>query len=106
MTIEGDIAAMTTAIRVCVEQRNRLIETLGDQARLDLPWDAALDLSRRTRNCLEREGLVTLRDLTSRSTGDLLDIRNFGARSLDEVTHALRRIGLWLRVEPEETWRP
>ncbi|HRA27597.1 DNA-directed RNA polymerase subunit alpha, partial [Ornithinibacter sp.] len=44
-----------------------------------------LDLTVRSYNCLKREGIHTVGELVGRSEADLLDIRNFGAKSIDEV---------------------
>jgi DNA-directed RNA polymerase subunit alpha len=44
-----------------------------------------LDLTVRSYNCLKREGIHTVGELISRSEADLMDIRNFGAKSIDEV---------------------
>src|SRR3954451_11909224 len=44
-----------------------------------------LDLTVRSYNCLKREGIHSVGELVSRSEADLLDIRNFGAKSIDEV---------------------
>ncbi len=43
-----------------------------------------LDLTVRSYNCLKREGIHTVGELVSRSEADLLDIRNFGSKSIDE----------------------
>lgn len=48
-----------------------------------------LDLSPRVLNALRRERIRTIADLTALGRLDLLDIRNFGQRSLDEVVAAL-----------------
>ncbi|HQW74611.1 MAG TPA: DNA-directed RNA polymerase subunit alpha, partial [Ornithinibacter sp.] len=42
-----------------------------------------LDLTVRSYNCLKREGIHTVGELVGRSEADLLDIRNFGAKSID-----------------------
>lgn len=55
---------------------------------LDRPIEE-LDFSVRTFNCLKKEGISTLRALTQRTPEELLDIRNFGKRSLEEVTEKL-----------------
>ncbi len=52
-----------------------------------------LQLTVRSYNCLKREGIHTVGELISRSEQDLLDIRNFGAKSIDEVKAKLRRDG-------------
>ncbi len=42
-------------------------------------------MSVRSYNCLKREGIHTVGELVTRSEADLMDIRNFGAKSIDEV---------------------
>ena len=44
-----------------------------------------LDLTVRSYNCLKREGIHTVGELVARSEADLMDIRNFGAKSIDEA---------------------
>jgi DNA-directed RNA polymerase subunit alpha len=63
---------------------------------------AELDLSVRAMNCLESENITTVRDLVSRSESQLLDVRNFGETTLEEVKQKLADIGLRLgmRVPP------
>ncbi|RZS90382.1 DNA-directed RNA polymerase subunit alpha [Motilibacter rhizosphaerae] len=59
-----------------------------------------LDLTVRSYNCLKREGIHTVGELMSRSEADLLDIRNFGAKSIDEVKVKLQSLGLSLKDSP------
>ncbi len=59
-----------------------------------------LDLTVRSYNCLKREGIHTVGELVSRSEADLLDIRNFGAKSIDEVKMKLGGMGLALKDSP------
>ena len=59
-----------------------------------------LDLTVRSYNCLKREGIHTVGELTSRSEADLMDIRNFGAKSIDEVKAKLVGLGLALKDSP------
>ncbi|ASU80141.1 DNA-directed RNA polymerase subunit alpha [Actinopolyspora erythraea] len=59
-----------------------------------------LDLTVRSYNCLKREGIHTVGELVSRSEADLLDIRNFGAKSIDEVKMKLVGLGLTLKDSP------
>ncbi|GAB3414469.1 DNA-directed RNA polymerase subunit alpha [Flindersiella endophytica] len=56
-----------------------------------------LNLTVRSYNCLKREGIHTVGELISRSEQDLLDIRNFGAKSIDEVKAKLAGMGLSLK---------
>ena len=44
-----------------------------------------LNLTQRSYNCLKREGIHTVGELVSHTEQDLLDIRNFGMKSIDEV---------------------
>src|ERR687887_644255 len=59
-----------------------------------------LQLTVRSYNCLKREGIHTVGELISRSEQDLLDIRNFGAKSIDEVKQKLAGMGLALKDSP------
>jgi len=54
----------------------------------------------RSYNCLKREGVHTVGELVGRSEADLLDIRNFGAKSIDEVKVKLAGLGLSLKDSP------
>ncbi len=56
-----------------------------------------LDLTVRSYNCLKREGVTTVGELTEQSEEDLLEIRNFGQKSIDEVKAKLSELGLGLR---------
>lgn len=58
---------------------------------------AELELSVRSRKCLQRLGVTTLGDLCSRSEAELLAIKNFGQTSLDEIKLQLKENGLSLR---------
>ena len=68
-------------------------------ADLALPIEE-LDLTVRSYNCLKREGIHTVGELVARSEADLLDIRNFGAKSIDEVKAKLHSMGLALKDSP------
>jgi DNA-directed RNA polymerase subunit alpha len=59
-----------------------------------------LDLTVRSYNCLKREGIHTVGELLHRSEADLLDIRNFGSKSIDEVKAKIQSMGLQLKDSP------
>jgi len=59
-----------------------------------------MDLTVRSYNCLKREGIHTVGELVSRTEADLLDIRNFGQKSIDEVKIKLAGMGLSLKDSP------
>ena len=60
---------------------------------------AELNLSVRATNCLESEGINTVRDLVSRGEEQLLQVRNFGETTLQEVRERLVDIGLRLGMK-------
>ncbi len=65
-------------------------------ADLALPIEE-LDLTVRSYNCLKREGIHSVGELVSRSEADLMDIRNFGSKSIDEVKGKLASMGLSMK---------
>jgi DNA-directed RNA polymerase subunit alpha len=58
-----------------------------------------LELGVRSYNCLKREGIQTIGDLVSKTEAELLNIPNFGKKSIDEVKEKLESRGLALRGE-------
>lgn len=56
---------------------------------------AEIGLQLRTTNCLEEQGIFTVRDLLNSSRERLLSISNFGEKTLNEVYDALERIGFY-----------
>lgn len=56
-----------------------------------------MDLTVRSYNCLKREGVQTVGELVEKSEEDLLEIRNFGQKSIDEVKAKLEEMGLGLK---------
>lgn len=59
---------------------------------------AELNLSVRATNCLESEGINTVRDLVTKTEDQLLQVRNFGETTLQEVRERLQQIGLRLAM--------
>ena len=57
---------------------------------------AELKLSVRATNCLESENIHTVRDLVRRTEDQLLEVRNFGETTLNEVQEKLTELGLRL----------
>ncbi|MCL2305944.1 MAG: DNA-directed RNA polymerase subunit alpha [Planctomycetaceae bacterium] len=55
-----------------------------------------LSLSVRATNCLQAESINTVRDLVARTEDSLLEVRNFGETTLNEVKEKLNGIGLRL----------
>jgi DNA-directed RNA polymerase subunit alpha len=70
---------------------------------------AEIGLSVRTTNCLEERGIFTVSDLLRCTADELLDISNFGGKTLDEVYRALEGVGFYRsgkRRELEQTTAP
>src|SRR5574344_109949 len=61
-----------------------------------------LELSARAYNCLKRASINSMAELLKKSENDLLNIKNFGKKSSDEVVERLRHFGLDLAPSPEE----
>jgi DNA-directed RNA polymerase subunit alpha len=75
----------------------------GDLFSLEAPLESRLGmlvsdlrLSLRASNCLHESGIETLRDLVSRSREELLEVRNFGETTLQEIEEKLSELGLRL----------
>jgi DNA-directed RNA polymerase subunit alpha len=66
---------------------------------------AELELSVRATNCLETEGITTVRELILRTPDELLEVRNFGDTTLREVQLKLQERGLTLgmRIPPRRS---
>lgn len=73
-----------------------LIDATVSSPDLDLPIED-LDLSERPNNCLKRAQVNTVGELLTKTEDDLLNITNFGQKSLDEVKAKLDERGLTLR---------
>ena len=106
--------SMASAGKTLVELFGLFRELNTDAEGIDMgpsPADAALaadlalpieelDLTVRSYNCLKREGIHTVGELVARSEADLMDIRNFGAKSIDEVKVKLVGLGMALKDSP------
>jgi len=60
---------------------------------LDMPIEQ-LDLSQRTYNCLKRSQITKVGEVMQMSEDELLSLRNFGQKSLEELRERLREHGL------------
>jgi DNA-directed RNA polymerase subunit alpha len=56
-----------------------------------------LDFSVRTYNCLKKANILTIPELVQYTENDLMQIRNFGKKSLSEVREKLTSLGLILK---------
>lgn len=76
-------------------KRREMVDLLGRSVDM-------LELSVRSKNCLDSENVLTLRDLVQLSEPELLKVRNFGKTSLKEVKNKLAALGLSLGLSVEE----
>jgi DNA-directed RNA polymerase subunit alpha len=77
-----------------------VVTTESSSPDLELPIEA-LDLSERPRNCLRRAQIQTVGELVLKTEDELLNITNFGQKSLEEVVAKLDELGLSLRASDE-----
>lgn len=61
-----------------------------------------LELSARSSNCLKKAGIKTVRELMEYAEGDLMKIKNFGAKSAKEVIDKLKEYKLTLKGSNQE----
>lgn len=61
-----------------------------------------LDLSVRSYNCLKRANINTVEDLTNKTEEEMMQVRNLGRKSLEEVINKLAELGLTLKPSHEE----
>ena len=73
-------------------------DTAGGSGYDDMPIEE-LELGIRSYNCLKREGVETVGDLIARSEAELMNIPNFGRKSIEEVRERLAKSNLKLRGE-------
>jgi DNA-directed RNA polymerase subunit alpha len=83
-----DVPAAAAGEQVDVELERKLNMSLAE-----------LELSVRATNCLESEGITTVRDLVIRNDEELLEVRNFGETTLKEVKQKLQERGLTLGMK-------
>jgi DNA-directed RNA polymerase subunit alpha len=106
--------ALQEASRLLIDHF-RLFAGIADEATAGAPFGVAedpdkvkvmnmpiedLDLSVRPYNCLKRAGIHTVGDLIKKTEDEVVAVKNFGRKSLDEVKEKLAAHGLSLR-QPE-----
>jgi len=118
------VDAISRAAGILVEQLSPFVEYIKvsqmkaeeQLIRLSIPDEKynmpveQLDLSVRTMNCLRRGGIATVGELINKKSKDLLQLRNFGQKSFNEIEDKLKELGLSLsppaglkeEISPEE----
>jgi DNA-directed RNA polymerase subunit alpha len=87
-----DIYSRLATVEAMVEPPQEEAEPEQDSI-LDQSIDT-LELSIRSMNCLKNANIRTLRDLITKQEKDMVEIRNFGEKSLKEVRDKLEALGL------------
>ena len=68
---------------------------------LDVQVDE-MELSVRSSNCLKAAGIKRIRDLVARTEAEMLKYRNFGRKSLSELSDVLKGMGLSFNLDVSE----
>jgi DNA-directed RNA polymerase subunit alpha len=89
---------------IAVEERAEAVGAGGEMVDHELERKlnmslAELELSVRATNCLESEGITSVRDLVIRTDEELLEVRNFGETTLREVKGKLAERSLQLGMK-------
>jgi DNA-directed RNA polymerase subunit alpha len=79
-----------------VEPQPGAVETVENQGLLNKTVDD-MQLSVRSRKCLQKLNIRTLSELTRTTDAELLGCKNFGVTSLNEIKRVLANMGLSLR---------
>jgi DNA-directed RNA polymerase subunit alpha len=58
-----------------------------------------LELSARSSNCLKRAGIEIVSELVEKDMQALIQIKNFGKKSADEINDKLRQYNLELKIK-------
>ena len=91
-----DLSEISQNAEVMVEKENNEKEKV-----LEMNIDE-LELSVRSYNCLKRAGINTVEELCSRTSEDMMKVRNLGRKSLEEVLAKLKELGLQLNSSEEQ----
>jgi DNA-directed RNA polymerase subunit alpha len=84
VNVETDEAASTAGAEMPQSELDALLDTNVEE----------LELSVRSANCLKNAGIRTLRELVQKTEKDMLETKNFGRKSLNEIKDILRDKGL------------
>ena len=82
-----------------VEPLGEIIEPTADEQEILSQPLSELNLSVRAKKCTTKLGIQTIGDLVRRTGDDLMECKNFGVTSLNEVREKLTERGLKLRGE-------
>ncbi len=79
-----------------------MVEKVDDEAQKVMEMNIdELELSVRSYNCLKRAGINTVEELCSKTSDEMMKVRNLGRKSLEEVLAKLKDLGLSLSTSEE-----
>ncbi len=84
VNVETDDASQAAGAEMPQSELDALLDTNVEE----------LELSVRSANCLKNAGIRTLRELVQKTEKDMLETKNFGRKSLNEIKDILREKGL------------
>jgi DNA-directed RNA polymerase subunit alpha len=91
VNVETDDAATAAGAEMPQSELDALLDTNVEE----------LELSVRSANCLKNAGIRTLRELVQKTEKDMLETKNFGRKSLNEIKDILRDKGLMFGMKLE-----
>jgi len=91
VNVETDEAAQAAGAEMPQSELDALLDTNVEE----------LELSVRSANCLKNAGIRTLRELVQKTEKDMLETKNFGRKSLNEIKDILRDKGLAFGMKVE-----
>jgi len=100
--------ALSTAAKILQDQLTLFVNFTGrpeieappEEARPFADWDIPvdeLDLSVRSYNCLKRAGITKISELLQKTEDEIMNMRNLGKKSVDEIKEKLAERNLSLR---------
>ena len=107
LLIEHFVQIASISGNVVHREVENVSESEEEETVVDVPSDEPsitideLELSVRAYNCLKRASINSMAELLKKSEHDLLNIKNFGKKSSDEVIERLHHFGLDLAPNPE-----
>ena len=93
--IINDYMALLIDLSETTDKDEPIFEEMEEEdTQQEYPSIEELELSVRAYNCLKREGVDTVEKLLEYTEDELLDIRNFGQKSIQEVKDKIKSLGL------------
>lgn len=99
--LKNSFGAIHASLTEGTEEKAEVTE-LSREELLNQPIEA-LGLPKRTLNCLQDAGIKTIGDLVSKTEAEVLDIKNLGEKSLQEIKERLEEMGLSFATEEDKS---